>query len=189
MPTTPSRCEEERQTFHPDSRAVTLYHVWAELSETPYRKGVGITCGVPQKYYVRPSFVITPGKVMEHLDWKNNKWTQFISCYGNLEAALREATKRRRHSEFKRVDCEGIERDLYPSPNSVHIAVIKPPANHKVWAMSPCVEMPRWQRMTDLAQCSRGIYSSDLVRTRKKSNLSWARLAWYAMIETKVILG
>ncbi|KAK1091139.1 hypothetical protein LTR48_006897, partial [Friedmanniomyces endolithicus] len=91
--------ERLRQLFKPHEFAeqdyVDLYHVYDNLSRTPFQPGIGIECEDPDEYLMSPWHVITPVAMRQHLDWWNRHRTQFVSFYDNEAAALLDVQRRR----------------------------------------------------------------------------------------------
>ena len=81
-------------TFRLDEEYVDLFHVYDNLSQTPYQTDRGIQCGDPDQYLMQAWHVITPRTLMRHSDWWNRNRTQFISFYDNLDIAQNEAQRR-----------------------------------------------------------------------------------------------
>ena len=125
--------ERLRQTFRPhqfepDEHYIDLYHVYDNLSRTPFRHGVGIECEDPDEYVMNAWHVITPLAMRHHLDWRNRNRTQFVSFYDNLADALHEQQRRLtqpfvRHAGRRRAP-------------SVQIAHVRIPRGTNVWAFS-----------------------------------------------------
>ena len=114
-------------TFQPGETHVDLYHVYDNLSQTPYAPGIGIECGDPDNYMTNACHVITPSTMSRHLKWKNRHPTQFVSLYADQTAAQTEAERRMGH-----VWTPSGRRD----PNSVRIAHIRLPRGTNVWFFS-----------------------------------------------------
>lgn len=95
----------------------TLYHVYDNLSQTPYIDQHGIEAGDPNTYVMHPQHIITYSAMLSHLNWRNREPTYFISLYGNKQAALQEAYRRR-----QKINVPGVSsvRD----PTSVRITVV-----------------------------------------------------------------
>ncbi|EMC97247.1 hypothetical protein BAUCODRAFT_121743 [Baudoinia panamericana UAMH 10762] len=120
------------QIFQPhdfvNQNFLDLYHLYDNLSCTPFQAGIGIHCEDPDQYLMDAWHVITPDTMRRHLDWKNRRRTQFISLYGNEATAIRE--RQRRCSQLW---VPGVgQREL----TSIRIAHIRLPSNTKVWAFS-----------------------------------------------------
>jgi hypothetical protein len=143
---------------------VDLYHVYDNLSQTPFEPGYGIACGDPDNYYMKVWYVITPSAVREHLDWSNRKPTQFISLYDNLNDATREANRRRNNVWQGR------------QPNSVRIAHVRLNGNCGVWANS---------RDEILAMMNALEYSGDTDVFRNLGRTEW--LVWGFIPEELVV--
>lgn len=122
-----------RQLFKPHEITnrdyVDLYHVYDNLSRTPFQAGIGIQCEDPNEYLMNPWHVITPVAMRRrHLEWRNRRRTQFVSFYGNVAAATQEWQRRR-----SQLWAPGVgQRNL----NSIRIAHIRLPRNTNVWAFS-----------------------------------------------------
>ena len=90
--------DQLQQIFRPhqfgDTRYVDLYHVYDNLSQTPFLHGDGISCGDPDDYIMNAWHVIMPLAMRRHLNWQNRISTQFISFYNNEADARREAQRR-----------------------------------------------------------------------------------------------
>jgi hypothetical protein len=108
--------------FGPGEDYVDLWHVYDNLSQTPYQTGIGIQCGDPREFYVKAWHIITPKAMRRHLDWRNRNQTQFISFYDNENQATREA-QRRRDSNM-------------PGRGLVRIAHVRIPNGTGVWVFS-----------------------------------------------------
>lgn len=125
--------EKSQEIFRPhrfeiNEHHVDLYHVYDNLSRTPYRRGIGIQCEDPDSYIMNAWHVITPSAMRNHLDWRNSTRTQFISFYNSLKAAEQEQ-QRRRNQTF----VNNVGRRI---PESVSIAHVRLPRNTNVWAFS-----------------------------------------------------
>lgn len=81
--------------FRADETHIDLYHVYDNLSRTPYRHSIGIECDDPDDYLMNAWHVITPSAMIGHLDWRNRTRTQFVSFYSSLTNAQREQRRRR----------------------------------------------------------------------------------------------
>lgn len=114
--------------FGPDEHFVDLFHVYDNLSQTPYQRGIGIECSDPDRYIMNSWHVITPEALRNHSDWKYRGRTQFISFYGKLESAQKEAQRRRKQEYIP----GGGRRD----PDSVRIAHVRLFRGTKVWFFS-----------------------------------------------------
>lgn len=114
--------------FGIEEQHIDLYHVYDNLSRTPYRRGIGIECEDPDSYIMNPWHVITPSAMRKHLNWRNSTRTQFISFYSCLETAEREQQRRRSQTSVLQV---GRRR-----PESVRIAHVRLPQNTNVWVFS-----------------------------------------------------
>ncbi len=71
-----------------------LYHVYDNLSQTPYIPGQGIEAGDKNRYLVRYWHRITVRSIAQHLDWYQKTPTSFISLYGDSSSALDAARTR-----------------------------------------------------------------------------------------------
>jgi len=125
--------EQLQEIFQPhrfgaDEQHVDLYHVYDNLSRTPYRRGIGIECEDPDNYIMNAWHVITPSAMRKHLHWRNSTRTQFISFYNSLQTAEREQQRRRSQTYVP-----GVGRRI---PESVRIAHVRLPRNTNVWAFS-----------------------------------------------------
>lgn len=98
---------------------IRLFHVYDNLSQTPYQPGYDIESGDPNTYLINPQHLITYVKMGQHLDWQNREPTNFISFYDNPCHALTEA---RRRMQQRYVPNQGT--NTYRSPESVRIAVV-----------------------------------------------------------------
>jgi hypothetical protein len=78
-------------------RDLTLYHVYDELSQTPYIHGYGIEAGDKNRYYIRYRHRITVPLIAKHLDRYQDEPTSFISLFDSPNNALREAQGRMSH--------------------------------------------------------------------------------------------
>ena len=72
-----------------------LYHVYDNLSQTPYCAGAGIECGDINSYIMHPQHIITYRAMVNHLNWDNREPTYFISLYDDLHRAQLEVNRRR----------------------------------------------------------------------------------------------
>lgn len=125
--------EQRHEIFRPhrfgaDEQYIDLYHVYDNLSRTPYQRGIGIQCEDPDNYIMNAWHFITPSAMRNHLDWKNKTRTQFISLYSNLETAEREQQRRRNQTFVSNVGPR--------NPESVRIAHVRLSRNTNVWAFS-----------------------------------------------------
>ena len=77
-----------------------LYHVYDNLSQTPYIAENGIEAGDPNTYVMQPQHIITYSSMSKHLNWRNREPTYFISLYGNEQTALQEAYRRRQQTNI-----------------------------------------------------------------------------------------
>lgn len=107
---------------------VDLWHVYDDLSRTPYQHGSGIQCEDPDVYLMNPWHVITPLAVRQHLDWRNRIATQFVSFYGDHAAALVE--------QQRRIDRPYVPGGQRRDTSTVRVAHVRLPRNTKVWAFS-----------------------------------------------------
>jgi len=107
---------------------IDLYHVYDNLSRTPYEHGVGINCDDPNDYVMNAWHVITPSAMRRHLDWNNRIPTQFVSFYDNMADASQPLDQRRGRPIVWGV---GL-RD----PNTVRIAHVRLPRGTNIWAFS-----------------------------------------------------
>ena len=114
--------------FRADEHHIDLYHVYDNLSRTPYQPGIGIECDDPDEYFMNAWHVITPTAMINHLNWRNRTRTQFISLYNNLADAIREQ-QRRCNQPF-------VYNVGYRTPGSVRIAHVRLLQNTNVWAFS-----------------------------------------------------
>ena len=114
--------------FQPTEAHIDLYHVYDNLSQTPYQRGIGIECGDPDEYVMNAWHVITPNTMSQHLDWYNRQPTQFISLFADRNAAAQEA-QRRRNQAFVPGGGQRI-------PNSVRTAHIRLSRGTNVWFFS-----------------------------------------------------
>ncbi|KAI9682391.1 MAG: hypothetical protein M1817_000445 [Caeruleum heppii] len=71
-----------------------LFHVFDDLSQTPYRRGRGIEAGDKHVDHVSYWHRITAAALGKHLDWTQREPTSFISLFADEEAAQREAQRR-----------------------------------------------------------------------------------------------
>ena len=111
--------------FRADEPHVDLYHVYDNLSRTPYQHGIGIECEDPDNYIMNAWHVITPSAMIKHLDWRNRTPTQFISFYNRLEDAQREQ-QRRRNQPY-------VGRRIRGPVRIAHVRLLP---NTNVWAFS-----------------------------------------------------
>ncbi|KAK5744993.1 hypothetical protein LTR17_001744 [Elasticomyces elasticus] len=81
--------------FPPNQMFIDLYHVYDNLSQTPYVLGQGIQCGDREVYYMNAWHVITPRRLLEHQKWANRNPTQFISFVDRANVARAERNRRR----------------------------------------------------------------------------------------------
>jgi hypothetical protein len=107
---------------------IDLYHVYDNLSRTPYEHGVGINCDDPNDSVMNAWHIITPSAMRRHLYWKNRIPTQFLSFYDNMADASQELNRRRSH-----LFVQGVGRR---DPNSVRIAHVRLSRGTNVWAFS-----------------------------------------------------
>lgn len=59
-----------------------LYHVYDNLSQTPYVPKIGINAGDVNSYIMHPQHIITYAAMANHLNWNNREPTYFISGEG-----------------------------------------------------------------------------------------------------------
>lgn len=100
---------------------ILLYHVYDDLSQTPFVPNEGIFSGDPHNYVLNLWHIITTQKMMEHLEWNNRNPTWMISFYDDRQLALSEQLRRRNHTHF--FDVATGERRIR-NPNRVRIAVV-----------------------------------------------------------------
>ncbi|KAK5165728.1 uncharacterized protein LTR77_008651 [Saxophila tyrrhenica] len=84
--------------FQPGEEYIDLYHVYDNLSRTPFVRRTGIWCADPRPgpvHALEAHRSITPASMRKHLDPLNRHPTQFISFYSEREAALAEVQRRR----------------------------------------------------------------------------------------------
>ncbi|KAK3721452.1 hypothetical protein LTR37_003007 [Vermiconidia calcicola] len=115
-------------TFAAHENYIDLYHVYDDLSRTPYIHGIGIECEDPDEYFMHASFVITPEAMRKHLHWKNRQRTQFISFYDDLAVAQTEMQRRIDHPFVPNVGMR--------NPDLVRIAHVRLHRGTKVWGLS-----------------------------------------------------
>ncbi|KAH6842489.1 hypothetical protein B0I37DRAFT_382039 [Chaetomium sp. MPI-CAGE-AT-0009] len=94
-----------------------LYHVYDEISQTPYRPGAGIEAGDKNTYYIRYQHRITPRLIAKHLDWYQKEPTSFISLFDDPSDAFHEARRRMDNPEVY-LDGESCHR------SAVSVAII-----------------------------------------------------------------
>ncbi len=97
--------------------AFKLYHVYDNLSQTPYIPGQGIQAGDKNIYLLRYWHRITVHSIAQHLDWYQKTPTSFISLYGDPDSALRAVSQR---MEKRNIKLDGRWQNRGP----VFIAVI-----------------------------------------------------------------
>lgn len=114
--------------FQANESDFDLYHVYDDLSQTPYQPGIGIECGDLNRYLMTAGHVITPAAMRRHLDWGNREPTQFISFCSNRADAMCERDRRRRQTNVP----GGGRRDA----NSVRVAHVRLSRDSNVWAFS-----------------------------------------------------
>ncbi|KAH7012031.1 uncharacterized protein B0I36DRAFT_53917 [Microdochium trichocladiopsis] len=114
--------------FTADEQYIDLYHVYDNLSRTPYQDGLGIVCGDRDVYTMNAWHVITPSAMRKHLEWSNRTLTQFISFYKNQRDAEDEQQRRRNQTR--------VAGGHYRKPESVRIAHVRLERNTHVWAFS-----------------------------------------------------
>jgi len=105
----------------PNNNNFNLYHVYDNLSRTPYCLNRGITAGNPNISQLDPWQIITPDTMAEHLDWWNPDPTHFISLYDDYDMALEEAYRRQNHPWITNDETGEV---TYRDPNTVRIAVV-----------------------------------------------------------------
>ncbi|KAK2007895.1 hypothetical protein LZ32DRAFT_609898 [Colletotrichum eremochloae] len=123
--------EQLQEIFQPhqfgiNEQYVNLYHVYDDLSRTPYQHGIGIECEDPDIYFMNAWHVITPSAIGKHLNWCNKAPTQFMSFYNNLKTA--------RCEQYRRCNQTYVHDVGYRRPESVRIAHVRLPRNTNVWA-------------------------------------------------------
>lgn len=139
------------QRHHFTNDVQHLYHVYDNLSQTPYREGAGIECGDVNSYIMHPQYIITYHAMANHLNWNNREPTYFISLYDDLHRAQLEANRRtnqvsvpnqvgRRNPASVRIaeiSVHELERlnVFYFSRNDL-IQMLRPPPNHPVFINS-----------------------------------------------------
>lgn len=128
MDMTPFMTAFQPHIFRPGEDVVDLYHVYDNLSQTPYVRDRGIWCCDRDQYFVNAWHVITPGALLRHADWRNRQSTQFISFFANRTVAEHEAHRRRLNTYIP----GGRRRD----PNSVRVAHVRLPRGTNVWFFS-----------------------------------------------------
>ncbi|KAK4163358.1 hypothetical protein QBC43DRAFT_66866 [Cladorrhinum sp. PSN259] len=82
----------------PLSKGPWFYHVYDEVSETPYVPYAGIRAGnsTPVKDFCERSPAEgAVREVLDHLDWQFPGKTRFISLWDDYERAVKEANRRR----------------------------------------------------------------------------------------------
>ncbi|GIZ45346.1 hypothetical protein CKM354_000851900 [Cercospora kikuchii] len=125
--------EQLLQIFRPHQFAaneeyVDLWHVYDNLSQTPFKPGIGIQCKDDNDYVMNAWNVITPLTMRQHLNWRNRKATQFVSLYSDPAAAQHEQQRRRN---------QGIVPGVGPrNVHSVRIAHVRIPPGTGVWFFS-----------------------------------------------------
>lgn len=128
-----------------------LYHVYDNLSQTPYRQGRGIQSGDINCYLMHPQYIITDQAMANHLNWNNREPTYFISLYDNLDRAQLEANRRRSQvfvpNQVKRRDPGSVGiakvsvyklemlKVFYFSREDL-LEMLRPPRNHPVFTCS-----------------------------------------------------
>jgi hypothetical protein len=103
--------------YHAHDTNQRLYHVYDNLSQTPYVPDEGINAGDSNRYLMHPWHIISYSAMIKHLDWNNRDPTYFISLYDNAQAAHIEANRRRNQSN---VPGQDHQRD----PGTVRIAEV-----------------------------------------------------------------
>ncbi|KAK1613522.1 hypothetical protein BDP81DRAFT_443702 [Colletotrichum phormii] len=134
--------EQLRETFRPhrfgtNEHYMDLFHVYDDLSRTPYLHGIGIQCEDPDTYVINSWHVITPSAMRNHLNWRSSTPSQFISFFDSLQDARREQQRRRDKTYVSHVG--------YRRPESVRIAHVRLQRNTNVWVFSRA-EMLRMMR-------------------------------------------
>lgn len=114
--------------FQANQGHLDLYHVYDNLSQTPYQQGIGIECGDLDRYFMNAGHVITPVAMRRHLNWANREHTQFISFYSDRADAIRERNRRRGQTNVPK----GEHRDA----SSVRVAHVRITPNSNIWAFS-----------------------------------------------------
>ena len=106
--------------YTPADQIHHLYHVYDNLSQTPYVPGIGINAGDPNTYWMHPQHIITYAAMEKHFDWSNREPTYFISLYSDINTARREANRRRNRIHIREPSGQVQRRD----PASVRIAEV-----------------------------------------------------------------
>nr|POF06889.1 hypothetical protein CFP56_31513 [Quercus suber] len=119
---------------------IDMYHVYDNLSRTPFQHGIGIECGDPDNYLVYPEHVITAQAMRNHLDWNNREDTQFISFYSSLGAASIEQRRRQRQHFVAGVG--------YREADSVQIAHVRLSRDSNVWLFSRAEMLGMMKKVT-----------------------------------------
>lgn len=114
--------------FGVSEQFIGLYHVYDNLSRTPYQPGVGIQCEDPDNYYMSAWHVIMPSTMRKHLEWRNRDRTQFISFYSRWDGALNE--RRRRRNQLYVL---GVGHRIL---GSIRVAHVRLPRYTDVWVFS-----------------------------------------------------
>ena len=94
-----------------------LYHVYDNLSQTPYIPGQGIEAGDKNRYLVRYWHRITVSSIAQHLDWYQKTPTSFTSLHGEPASALKAARQR---MEKRNIELDG----RWHNRGQVFVAVI-----------------------------------------------------------------
>ena len=97
---TPSPWFGEGFRSHRGGSDMTFYHVYDNLSQSPFVRGRGITCGIVRPlegYHINN--LVTYKRMHEHLDWENRNMTPFISLHSTKESALRDASLRAQNTQ------------------------------------------------------------------------------------------
>lgn len=81
---------------HLDGEDITLYRVFDNGSQAPYRIGRGFRAKLfkPRQQDVLFSEVTTGDALHQHLDWRNRHPSPFISLWGSWDAAVNDAKQR-----------------------------------------------------------------------------------------------
>ncbi|KAK4198337.1 hypothetical protein QBC40DRAFT_331706 [Triangularia verruculosa] len=75
-----------------------LYHVYDDLSQTPYHGGLGIHAGVPEQPDGGPRRV-TAKSLINHLNWRHRSPTPYISLWDDWAKAEKEVERRLKNPE------------------------------------------------------------------------------------------
>ena len=107
---------------HRSNDEIIFYHVYDNLSQTPYVPGEGISSALGRKRNLEDHSIdtlITRHRLFEHLDWDNRNSSPFISLCQTWGGALREARRRARQiSVWNKHQKTWSER----KPSSIRIA-------------------------------------------------------------------